>query len=167
MLEKTKVGRVDRHHFLGGSDARVIMGGDEKALIRLWQEKRGEVGPQDLSGDLIVQLGLVTEDLNRAWYERNNGCRSAHLLGFPACPRLANPQTFSPSVFWQEFNSRRLQCAAHLLDRGLRYFATLLLEIYDGRQSHRCRFRELRLSHVQQRSCGPTLCGSHRINNLC
>src|ERR1700748_3650302 len=49
------------------------MGQDEKALIRLWQEKRGEVGPQDLSGDLIVQLGLATEDLNRAWYERNTG----------------------------------------------------------------------------------------------
>jgi YqaJ-like viral recombinase domain len=64
---------VNRRDFIGGSDARIIMGGDEKALIRLWQEKRGEVGPQDLSGDLIVQLGLATEDLNRAWYERNTG----------------------------------------------------------------------------------------------
>jgi predicted phage-related endonuclease len=35
---------VDRRHFIGGSDARIIMGQDEKALIRLWQEKRGEVG---------------------------------------------------------------------------------------------------------------------------
>jgi len=41
------------------------MGQDEKALIRLWQEKRGEVAPEDLSTNLIVQLGLVTEDLNR------------------------------------------------------------------------------------------------------
>jgi predicted phage-related endonuclease len=40
---------LDRRDFIGGSDARVIMGGDEKALIRLWQEKRGEVGPEDLS----------------------------------------------------------------------------------------------------------------------
>jgi predicted phage-related endonuclease len=40
---------VDRRHFIGGSDARIIMGQDEKALIRLWQEKRGEVGPEDLS----------------------------------------------------------------------------------------------------------------------
>ena len=46
---------------------------DEKALVRLWQEKRGEVGPEDLSTNLIVQLGLVTEDLNRQWYERNTG----------------------------------------------------------------------------------------------
>jgi hypothetical protein len=29
-------------HFLGGSDARVIMGSDEAALISLWKEKRGE-----------------------------------------------------------------------------------------------------------------------------
>jgi predicted phage-related endonuclease len=63
----------DRRRFIGGSDARVIMGQDEKALIRLWQEKRGEVGPEDLSGNLIVQLGLATEDLNRTWYERNTG----------------------------------------------------------------------------------------------
>ena len=49
------------------------MGQDEKALIRLWQEKRGEVGPEDLSANLIVQLGVVTEDLNRVWYERNTG----------------------------------------------------------------------------------------------
>src|SRR3984893_4050349 len=63
----------NRRHFIGGSDARVIMGQDEKALTRLWQEKRGEVGPEDLSANLIVQLGLVTEDLNRQWYERNTG----------------------------------------------------------------------------------------------
>ncbi len=33
--------------------------------------KRGEVEPEDLSGNLIVQLGVVTEDLNRRWYEAN------------------------------------------------------------------------------------------------
>jgi predicted phage-related endonuclease len=69
----SKVTRSDRRDFIGGSDARIIMGQDEKALIRLWQEKRGEVGPEDLSGNLIVQLGLATEDLNRLWYERNTG----------------------------------------------------------------------------------------------
>ena len=49
------------------------MGDDEGALLRLWREKRGEVEPEDLSGNLIVQLGLVTEPLNRLWYERNTG----------------------------------------------------------------------------------------------
>ena len=63
----------NRRTFIGGSDARIIMGADEAALIRLWREKRGEVGPEDLSSNLIVQLGKVTEDLNRSWYERNTG----------------------------------------------------------------------------------------------
>jgi predicted phage-related endonuclease len=62
-----------RRHFIGGSDARIIMGADESALVRLWREKRGEADPEDLSANLIVQLGVVTEPLNRAWYERNAG----------------------------------------------------------------------------------------------
>jgi putative phage-type endonuclease len=81
----TKRLQLDRRQFVGGSDARIIMGQDEKALLRLWQEKRGEIEPEDLSTNLIVQLGLVTEDLNRQWYERNTGnaikdvqCRVKH-----------------------------------------------------------------------------------------
>jgi YqaJ-like viral recombinase domain len=70
---KAKMNYADRRHFIGGSDARIIMGQDEKGLIRLRHEKRGEVGPEDLSANLIVQLGVVTEDLNRTWYERNTG----------------------------------------------------------------------------------------------
>jgi predicted phage-related endonuclease len=65
--------RFDRRSFVGGSDARIIMGNDEAALVRLWREKRGEAESEDLSGNLIVQLGLVTEALNRHWYERNTG----------------------------------------------------------------------------------------------
>src|SRR5262249_51707764 len=68
---------ISRRSFIGGSDARIIMGSDEAALIRLWQEKRGEAEPEDLSGNLIVQLGAVTEKLNRSWYERNTGRRVA------------------------------------------------------------------------------------------
>src|SRR4030081_585760 len=67
--------RIDRRQFIGGSDARIIMGKDEKALLRLWKEKRGEATPLDLSGVLIVQLGLVTEDLSRRWYELTSGHR--------------------------------------------------------------------------------------------
>src|SRR6201988_5018958 len=64
---------LGRRFFIGGSDARIIMGDDEAALVRLWREKRGEIEPEDLSGNLIVQLGVVTEALNRHWYERNTG----------------------------------------------------------------------------------------------
>ena len=70
---------ADRRSFIGGSDARIIMGNDEAALVRLWQEKRGEAEPEDLSGNLIVQLGNVTEDLNRSWYERNSGRKVGHV----------------------------------------------------------------------------------------
>src|SRR5256886_1263212 len=65
----------NRRCFIGGSDARIIMGSDEAALLRLWCEKRGEAEPEDLSGNLIVQLGSATEELNRSWYERNTGRR--------------------------------------------------------------------------------------------
>ena len=70
---------TDRRRFLGGSDARIIMGDDEAALVRLWREKRGEAAPEDLSDNLIVQLGTVTEDLNRRWYERNTGQAIKHV----------------------------------------------------------------------------------------
>ncbi len=69
----SQVMRDDRRLFIGGSDARIILGSDEATLLRLWREKRGEAAPEDLSGNLIVQLGLVTEDLNRRWYEASSG----------------------------------------------------------------------------------------------
>jgi predicted phage-related endonuclease len=62
-----------RRHFDGGSDARIIMGQDEGALVRLWRQKRGETEPEDLSANLLVQLGSATEDVNRRWFEANSG----------------------------------------------------------------------------------------------
>src|ERR1700716_102382 len=64
---------LDRRGFIGGSDARTIMGNDHEALLRLWREKRGEIQPEDLSDNLVVQLGSVTEELNRRWFQRNTG----------------------------------------------------------------------------------------------
>ena len=90
MLTKSSDRHVDRQHFIGGSDARIIMGGDETALIRLWQEKRGEAAPADLSGELVVQLGLVTEELNCRWYERQSG----HRIG------QRQARKFHPSIVW-------------------------------------------------------------------
>jgi predicted phage-related endonuclease len=62
-----------RRQFIGGSDARIIMGDDEGTLVRPWREKRGEADPEDLSGNLAVQLGLATENLNRRWYQAQTG----------------------------------------------------------------------------------------------
>src|SRR5262245_12016865 len=75
---------TNRRTFIGGSDARIIMDIDEAALVGLWREKRGEIEPADLSSKLLVQLGRVTEDLNRRWYESNTGqvikCIQQHVL---------------------------------------------------------------------------------------
>jgi len=72
-LASGQIRKLSRQSFIGGSDARIIVGDDEAALVRLWREKRGEIEPEDLSGNLVVQLGVVTEDLNRRWYEANTG----------------------------------------------------------------------------------------------
>jgi predicted phage-related endonuclease len=72
-LRSVRTERIDRRYFIGGSDARIIMGNDESALIRLRREKRGEVEPRDLSTNLVVQLGVATEELNRRWYQANTG----------------------------------------------------------------------------------------------
>src|SRR4029079_8619165 len=69
----TTVSLQERHSFIGGSDARIIMGQDEATLVRLWREKRGEAEPPDYSGNLLVQLGLITEPLNRRWLEKTIG----------------------------------------------------------------------------------------------
>jgi predicted phage-related endonuclease len=74
-IDRTATVARDRRQFIGGSDARIIMGKDEKALLQLWKEKRGEAASPNLSSVLVVQLGLVTEDLNRRWYELNSGHR--------------------------------------------------------------------------------------------
>ena len=62
---QTIVGITNRRTSIGGSDARIIMGDDQAALEHLWREKRGEVEPAGLSGNLIVQLG-VAADLGEA-----------------------------------------------------------------------------------------------------
>src|SRR5436305_4956155 len=67
----------DRRFFIGGSDARVIMADDQRALERLWREKRGEAEPEDLSGNLIVQLGSATEDFTGSGMSATAGKLSA------------------------------------------------------------------------------------------
>ena len=90
MIENTNssvLAAQGRRRFLGGSDARIIMGNDEAALIRLWQEKRGEIEPEDLSGNLIVQLAgdrAAQSDLVRAQYRpgMSNSMRAGPICVF-------------------------------------------------------------------------------------
>jgi predicted phage-related endonuclease len=78
----------DRKSFIGGSDARTILCLDESALLRLWHEKRGEIEPEDLSGNLAVQLGCATEALNRTWFEGETGRRLKDVQRFLRHPTL-------------------------------------------------------------------------------
>src|SRR5258708_14784856 len=45
-----------RRHFIGGSDAPVVMGHDEGALLRLWRDKRGKGEPHGSSSHLYYPL---------------------------------------------------------------------------------------------------------------
>jgi hypothetical protein len=51
---------VHRRYFIGGSDARIIMGDDEAALLRLWREKRGEIEPEDLSPSRQTNAPIIS-----------------------------------------------------------------------------------------------------------
>jgi ERF superfamily len=53
--------RSDRRYFIGGSDARIIVGDDEAALLRLWRVKRGEVEPE--IGSLAAALAKAQLEL--------------------------------------------------------------------------------------------------------
>jgi hypothetical protein len=70
------------------------MGDDEAALLRLWREKRDEVEPEDLSGNLIVQLGTVTEDLSRRF-----AFKSSKRRGPPSQPPMLTVSLFGVAAF--------------------------------------------------------------------
>ena len=65
----------ERRHFIGGSDANIILSADPEKILRLWREKRAETEPEDLSCCLPVMLGCWTETFNRHWFEQLTGER--------------------------------------------------------------------------------------------
>ena len=58
-LPAVRVRPVDRHYFIGGSDARVITGIDKALVLWLWRENRPDVDLKDLS--------------NCRWYAASSG----------------------------------------------------------------------------------------------
>lgn len=70
---------AQRRHFVGGSDANILLSGDADKIIHLWRVKRGEAEAEDLSNVLQVQLGSFTEPFNRAWYEKQTGTTVEHV----------------------------------------------------------------------------------------
>src|SRR5215471_12285019 len=115
-----------RRYFIGGSDARIVMGDDEAALLRLWREKRGEIEPEDLSRNLVVQLGLATEELNRRWYEANTGQVLTDL----------QQQVRHPTLRWMAATARRPRRRHWGSIRGQVHAAMVILGTEGGREIH-------------------------------
>ena len=71
----------DRRHFIGGSDARIIMGNDEEPPGRRTRrpccgcggKSAARSSPRTCRAISSSSLGSSTEDLNRRWYEANTG----------------------------------------------------------------------------------------------
>ena len=72
---------VPRRKYIGGSDARIIMGNDEAALLRLWREKRGEAGRKTFRATLSSSsawlpkrlTGIGTSATPARWSRRSSG----------------------------------------------------------------------------------------------
>ena len=157
---------VLRRSFIGGSDARITMGDDEAALLRLWREKRGEAAPEDLSGNLIVQFGPVTEPLNRIWYERNTGpecpiqCAQS-LFAFFDCMKLPEAHARPSPILVDEFDPGASQ---HRFNRSERCRITGIpadLNIGDRVPMEAGRIRKVSHGPIQSRPSHLNLCTCH------
>lgn len=65
---------IDRHLYVGASDARRIV---ENDWLTLYNEKVGLTPPVDLSNVFRVQLGIHTEHFHMDWLERQHDCTIA------------------------------------------------------------------------------------------
>lgn len=92
---------------LGGSDANILMGGDDQKILDLWKEKRGEKESEDLSGVLPVQMGIWTEPFNRIWFQRQtnriitNDGEQRICLDYPHMICTLDGMTDNGKVVWE------------------------------------------------------------------
>lgn len=98
--------KKNRLHSIGGSDANIIMSGDDQRILNLWLEKTGQKEPENLDDVLPVIMGQYTEKLNVYWYEKRTGrevsSEGAQLKkGFMSCTLdgLTTTQDGYPAVF--------------------------------------------------------------------
>lgn len=151
-----------RRPLVGGSYARIIVGGYVAALIRLWREKRCELEPEDFSDNLVVQLGIVTEPLNRRWFERNAG-PSARLCGgsFGLCTPSGFPKsdTEPAAVLINELDPGGFQGPAdgQVIRRGERRFCFGHLGAADCGEPHGRRARQLFCAPAEESTGSPNL----------
>ena len=73
MAQINKSQIISRRDFVGGSDARIIMGATRRRCFGFGGRSAARLSPEDLSRNLIVQLGKATERLNREWFQAATG----------------------------------------------------------------------------------------------
>jgi len=76
-LPAVRVRPVDRHYFIGGSDARVITDPSEAFVFWIWRERRPDVEQEDLSNCRWYAASIGQEPLGS-----NIGVLSFETVGF-------------------------------------------------------------------------------------
>lgn len=76
---------LERARGIGGSEASKVMAGE---WLPLWEEKTGRREPDDLTWVLPVQIGTITEALNRAWFAHHTGI----VVSTEGCEHLTHPE---------------------------------------------------------------------------
>ena len=96
-----------RKTVIGGSDANILMSGNDERILRLWKEKRGEEESEDLSDIIQVQLGSFTEPFNRAWFTKttkrtvSNAGDQMICLDYPFMGCTLDGLTDNKTVLWE------------------------------------------------------------------
>ena len=96
-----------RKRIIGGSDANILMSGNDERILQLWKEKRGEAESEDLSDVLQVQLGSWTEAFNRSWFNKKtkrtvtNGGDQMICLDYPFMGCTLDGLTDNKTVLWE------------------------------------------------------------------
>lgn len=122
-LGLTKEQQEFRLNVIGGSEANILMGGDDAKIIHLWAQKIGEVGPDDLSDILPVQMGLFTEPLNRHWYEKQTGHKLTNInetrisIDYPFMGCTLDGMTYEGRAVWDAKHTSAFSKAEDIIQR--------------------------------------------------
>lgn len=124
----TEVQKANRKSVLGGSDANIIMSGDDQRILNLWLEKTGQREPENLDDILPVIMGQFTEKLNVYWYEKQTGRQvfdegKQLKSGFMGCTLdgLTTTQDGHPAIF----EAKHVNAFSKIEDVVLRYMPQL------------------------------------------
>lgn len=145
-LPKSREWIANRATGVGGSDANIIMSGDDEKIYRLWQEKCGFAEPESLDDVLPVVMGNVTEAFNRYWYTQRTG-NAVH----------------QPNTDWRHAEHAFMRCE---VDGIVHYDAGDYCAIFDAKHVNQfSKFEEVLESYLPQLHHNAACVGSHQKCN--